>query len=674
MSPIDVTARLEQLRSEIRQHDHRYYVLANPIISDLEYDKLLNELKELEHQHPELVTADSPTQRIGDQPLSELTQVRHRMPMLSIDNTYTPEELKAFFDRTQKLLGTETIEWVIELKVDGVAASIVYENGVLTQAVTRGDGETGDDITHNVRTIRSLPLKLDGDNVPPRVEVRGEVYMLNSDLVKLNEQRAQEGLELFKNTRNVTAGTIRLLDPQICATRNLNFFCHGMGVCEGATWKTHVEFLEQVARWGIPTTPNYASKKDFNEVIEHCDAVIERLHEFDFEVDGIVIKVANFLQREKLGTTAKSPRWIIAYKFEKYEASTKLLKINVQVGKTGTITPVAELQPVELAGTTVSRASLHNSEEITRKDIREGDWVVVEKAGKIIPHIVRVEKHLRESELPEYPFPVECPSCTTKLIKDEGGVYIRCPNENCPEQLRQRLRFFASREAMDIEGLGEKLVEQLVQQGLIRSLGDVYRLTEEQVAALPRMGSKSAKNLIDGIQASKSRGLSAVLNAMSIRHVGQRVAQIIARKYLSLDKLCEASVEEISRVPEVGQVIAASVYKYLHSDAGQQLIADMKSVGVVLEQTEEVSSGQRRFEGMTIVVTGKLQRYSRDEIEKLIDREGGKPAGSVSKKTSFVVAGEDAGSKLEKAQQLGVKVITEDEFAAMVEGSGSVIQ
>lgn len=667
MSQSDIAARVEQLRTEIRQHDHLYYVQAKPVISDLEYDKLLSELKRLEQQHPELVTLDSPTQRIGDQPLSELTQIKHRLPMLSIDNTYTPEELKAFFDRTQKLLGNESIEWVIELKVDGVAASIIYENGILTQAVTRGDGETGDDITHNIRTIRSLPLRLEGDHVPARVEVRGEVYMLNSDLVKLNEQRAQEGLELFKNTRNVTAGTIRLLDPQLCATRNLNFFCHGMGACEGATWSSHVEFLEQVARWGIPTTPNYASKKDFNEVIEHCDAVIERLHEFDFEVDGIVIKVANFQQREKLGSTAKSPRWIIAYKFEKYEASTKLLKINVQVGKTGTITPVAELQPVELAGTTVSRASLHNAEEIARKDIREGDWVVVEKAGKIIPHIVRVEKHLRETELPEFPFPVECPSCTTKLIKDEGGVYIRCPNENCPEQLRQRLRFFASREAMDIEGLGEKLVEQLVQQGLIRSVGDVYRLTQEQVASLPRMGSKSAKNLIDGIAASKTRGLAAVLNAMSIRHVGQRVAQILARKYLRLDKLCEASVEEISRVPEVGQVIAASVYRYLHSPAGQQLIDDMKSVGVVLEQPEEVSTGSKRFDGMTIVVTGKLQRFTRDEIEALIDREGGKPAGSVSKKTSFVVAGEDAGSKLEKAQQLGVKVINEEEFAAMIE-------
>lgn len=667
MSQTEVAARIEQLRSEIREHDYRYYVQASPSITDLEYDQLFNELKRLEQQHPEFVTVDSPTQRIGDLPLSELTQVRHRMPMLSIDNTYTPEELKAFFERTQKLLSGEEIDWVIELKVDGVAASIVYEDGVLTQAVTRGDGETGDDITHNIRTIRSLPLKLQGDNVPARVEVRGEVYMLNSDLVKLNEQRAQEGLELFKNTRNVTAGTIRLLDPQICATRNLNFFCHGMGVCEGATWSNHVEFLEQVAAWGIPATPNYAAKKNFNEVIEHCDAVIERLHEFDFEVDGIVIKVANFAQRERLGATAKSPRWIIAYKFEKYEASTRLLKINVQVGKTGTITPVAELQPVELAGTTVSRASLHNAEEIARKDIREGDWVVVEKAGKIIPHIVRVEKHLRVSELPEFPFPVECPACSTKLVKDEGGVYIRCPNENCPEQLRQRLRFFASREAMDIEGLGEKLIEQLVQQGWIRSLGDVYRLTQEQVAALPRMGSKSAKNLIDGIAASKSRGLAAVLNAMSIRHVGQRVAQILARKYLNLDRLCEATVDEISRVPEVGQVIAASVYKYLHSAAGQQLIADMKSVGVVLEQPEEVSNDKRRLEGMTIVVTGKLQRFTRDEIESLIDREGGKPAGSVSKKTSFIVAGEDAGSKLEKAQQLGVKVLNEEEFAALLE-------
>ena len=667
MGQHDVAARIDELRREINEHDLRYYVQANPTISDLQYDKLMQELKSLEQRHPELIRSDSPTQRIGDQPLSELSQVRHRLPMLSIDNTYTPEELKAFIDRTQKLLSSEKIEWVIELKVDGVAASLVYERGILVQAVTRGDGETGDDITHNIRTIRSLPLKLPGDQIPERVEVRGEVYMLNSDLVKLNEQRAHEGLEAFKNTRNVTAGTIRLLDPQICATRNLHFFCHGMGACEGATWKNHMEFLEQVAKWGIPTTPSFAAKSDFSEVMEHCENVIERLHEFDFEVDGLVLKVSNFQHREKLGATAKSPRWIIAYKFEKYEAATKLLKINVQVGKTGTVTPVAELQPVELAGTTVSRASLHNAEEVVRKDIREGDWVIVEKAGKIIPHIVRVEKHLRESELPEYQFPVQCPACATTLIKDEGGVYIRCPNENCPEQLRQRLRFFASREAMDIEGLGEKLVELLVQQGLIKSIGDIYRLTEEDVAALPRMGQKSAKNLMDGITASKTRGLAAVLNAMSIRHVGQRVSQILARKYLVLDRLCEATAEEISCVPEVGPVIAAHVYKYLHSPAGEQLIADMVAAGVVLQQPEEAASGQRRLEGLTIVVTGKLQRFTRDEIEQLIDREGGKPASSVSKKTSFVVAGEEAGSKLEKAQQLGVKVINEEEFAALLE-------
>jgi len=667
VSSSKVAARVSELRQEIAEHDRRYYVLANPIISDLEYDRLLRELKDLEEAHPELITPDSPTQRIGDQPLSELEQVRHRVPMLSIDNTYTTDELKAFIDRTTKLLGGERIEWVIELKVDGVAASIVYENGVLTQAVTRGDGEVGDDITHNVRTIRGLPLKLLGDNIPARLEVRGEVYMLNSDLVLLNEQRSREGLEAFKNTRNVTAGTIRLLDPQICASRNLHFFCHGMGVSEGIESRGHIEFLKQVAEWGIPVTPNVAAKEDFKDVVDYCETVIERLHEFDFEVDGLVLKVNNFAQRDRLGATAKSPRWVIAYKFEKYEALTQLLKINVQVGKTGTVTPVAELKPVELAGTTVSRASLHNAEEVMRKDIREGDWVIVEKAGKIIPHIVRVEKHLRESELPEYVFPTHCPSCNTRLVKDEGGVYIRCPNDNCPEQLRQRLRFFASREAMDIEGLGEKLIELLVGEGLVTKLTDIYYLKQEDVAALPRMGPKSAKNLMDGIEASKARGLSSVLNALSIRHVGQRVAQILARHFRSVDSLQQATKEEISQVSEVGPVIAASVYNYLHHASGREILSELKKVGVSLEQPEEATSGNRRLEGKTIVVTGKLERYSREDIEKLIDSEGGKAASSVSKKTTFVVAGEDAGSKLEKAKQLGVKVITEQEFASLLE-------
>jgi DNA ligase (NAD+) len=663
----EVSERIAQLRSEIADHDYRYYVLAEPTISDLQYDRLMQELKDLEEKHPEFVSAESPTQRVGDQPLTELNQIRHRVPMLSIDNTYTTDELKAYFERTQKLLGTESIDWVIELKVDGVAASIIYEDGVLVQAVTRGDGVTGDDITHNIRTIRGVPLRLRGEKFPPRVEIRGEVYMHNSDLVTLNQQRAGEGLEPFKNTRNVTAGTIRLLDPQLCAARNLRFFCHGLGACEGATWTGHMEFLEQVAKWGIPTTPNVASRSSFTEVVEYCESVIEQLHEFDFEVDGIVIKVDRIEQRERLGSTAKSPRWVIAYKFEKYEASTRLLKISVQVGKTGTITPVAELEPVELAGTTVSRASLHNAEEVARKDIREGDWVIVEKAGKIIPHIVRVEKHLRKEELPEFQFPTHCPACHTKLVKDEGGVYIRCPGEHCPEQLRQRLRFFASREAMDIEGLGEKLVEQLVQRGLVKSIGDIYQLDVGTVAELPRMGEKSATNLIEGIQASKNRGLASVLNAVSIRHVGHRVAQLLAKRFGSLEKLKAASVEELSQVPEIGAVIAASLHSFLHGKYGSKILQDLVDSGVSMEQPQEVVSGSRKLEGMTIVVTGKLQNYTREDIEALIEREGGKAAGSVSKKTKYVVAGEDAGSKLDKARQLGVQILTEQEFSELLQ-------
>ena len=663
---------IDRLRDEIRYHDRKYYVEAQPEISDLEYDRLLQRLQQLEAAHPELITPDSPTQRIGDQPVAELTQVRHRVPMLSIENTYNTDELREFGRRTNRLLEGEPIEWVVELKVDGAAVAIVYEDGVLARALTRGNGVLGDDITHNVRTIGDVPLRLSGTDVPPVLEVRGEVYMTNSDLVALNEQQRAAGLPPYANTRNLAAGAMRMLDPRICAERRLRVFCHGVGYCEGLRSTKHMDFLHEIGEYGLPPTPLVQCFSSFDAAVDHCDRLVESLHELDFEVDGLVLKVNDFAQRQRLGATSKSPRWVVAYKWEKWEATTRLLAIKVQVGKTGTITPVAELEPVQLAGTTVSRASLHNAEEIQRKDIRPGDVVVVEKAGKIIPHIVRVEKHERTTELPAYRFPEACPACGTGLVKDEGGVYIRCPNISCPSQLKERLRYYAGRNSMNVEGLGETLIDQLVETGLVRSFADLYRLTEEQLIALDRMAAKSARNLItgkDGIVASKDRGLARLLSALSIRHVGARVAAVLAENFADLDELSQADQQRLSQINEIGEIIARSVYVFLHSDYGRETIEDLRSVGVSMKSLSPAASAAAGpLAGKTLVVTGTLSKYSRDEIETLIRQHGGRAASSVSKNTDYLVAGEKAGSKLDKARKLAVPIIDEAEFERLLGG------
>ncbi|MDZ4848262.1 MAG: NAD-dependent DNA ligase LigA [Pirellulaceae bacterium] len=658
---------IKNLRQQIRQHDHNYYVLAEPKISDLEYDHLLKQLMSLEEAHPEFASADSPTRRLGDAPISELTQVAHRLPMMSIDNTYSEAELRDYAQRTQKLLAGQPIEWVAELKIDGVAASIIYEDGVLTGALTRGDGEVGDDITHNIRTVRSLPGRLMTDRPPKTLEIRGEVYMTNDDLVKLNESRVANGEPAFKNTRNVTAGTIRLLDSRLCDQRRLRFFAHGIGYCEGFEPTDHRTFLEQIKGLGIPVTPNVFVSESIDEIVRHCSQWIESFHELDFEVDGIVIKVNSFKQRQTLGATSKSPRWVIAYKIEKYEAETRLLNITHQVGKTGTVTPVAELEPVELAGTTVSRCSLHNLEEIRRKDIRIGDWVVVEKAGKIIPHIVRVEKHRREAETIEYQFPTTCPACETPLVRDEGGVYIRCPSNRCIEQWKQRLRYFASRDCMYIEGLGEKIIDQLVNLRLVENFADLYALQIDQLTSLERMGTPSATKLVEAIKSSRDQGLARVLNGISIRHVGERTAATLAKKYRSIDALLAASEESLAQTEEVGETIAKSIFEFFQSDDGQAIVSQLRAAGVKLEAIDTPSqSASQLLSGLTFVVTGTLSQ-PREDIHAIIESHGGKTSASVSKKTSFVLAGEEAGSKLEKARSLGVGILNEDEFQKMIE-------
>ena len=667
-----VAQQLADLREQIRHHDRLYYVEAAPEISDLAYDRLLEQLRQLEQAHPGLVTPDSPTQRVGGEPVSDLLPVRHRLPMLSIDNTYSTSDLKAWGKRTEKLLrdggDARPIEWVLELKIDGVAVALTYEAGQLSLAATRGNGTVGDDITHNVRTIPAVPLALDLADPPPLIEVRGEIFMTNSALVTLNEAQTARGLPPFANTRNVTAGSIRLLDPRECGSRPLRFFCHGVGDTGDLPVSSQSDFYAWATSAGLPVAPRTRRFESVDGLIDAGTELIEQLHELDFEVDGFVVKVDRFDQQRQLGTTAKSPRWAIAWKFEKFEATTQLAGIRVQVGRGGTVTPVADLEPVELAGSIVRRASLHNADEVARKDIRVGDVLVVEKAGKVIPHVVRVEKHLRTKRLQAWQPPTECPECATPLVRDEEGVYIRCPNVHCPARQRERLKFFASRNAMDIEGLGDKLVEQFVATGLVNDYADLYRLTVDQLITLERMGKKSAENLVTQIAASRDRGLVRLLNALGIRHVGPRVAMLLARRFPSIDALRQAPVEELAAVHEIGDVIAASVHDWLASDYGRGVIDHLAAVGVTMEVPAEERASDGPLTGKTLVVTGTLARYTRQEAEAAIQQAGGRAVSSVSKKTDYLVAGEEAGSKLAKAEKLGVTVLDEASFEQLLSG------
>ncbi|MFM9058328.1 MAG: NAD-dependent DNA ligase LigA [Planctomycetaceae bacterium] len=669
-----VSARIARLREKIRHHDRKYYVEAAPEIADREYDRLVEELRSLEESHPDLVTPDSPTQRVGDEPIPELRPVNHRRPMLSIDNTYSATDLAAWGRRVEKLVrdggegADEPIEWVLELKIDGVAVSLTYDAGRLALAATRGNGVTGDDITHNARTIPGVPLVLDLADPPASIEVRGEVYMTNSDLVLLNEAQAQRGLAPFANTRNVVAGSIRLLDPRECAERPLRFLCHGVGDSTGLGADSQAGLLAWAASAGLPVAPGTQVFPSLDALVERGTEFIGELHALDFEVDGFVVKVNRFDQQRRLGTTAKSPRWAIAWKFEKFEATTTLAGIRVQVGRGGTITPVADLEPVELAGTTVSRASLHNADEVARKDIRVGDVLVVEKAGKVIPHVVRVEKHLRKHRHGPWKPPTECPECGTAIVKDPDGVYIRCPNVDCPARCRERLKFFCSRGAMDIEGLGDKLVEQLVATGLVQDYADLYSLTADRLAGLERMGKKSAAALVEQIAASRGRGLVRVLNALGIRHVGPRVAALLCERFPTIETLQAASEEELAEVPEVGPVIAASVHEWLAGDYGRRTIAGLAAAGVRLDVPAADRVHEGPLTGKTLVVTGTLEAFSRQEAEEAIRGAGGRAASSVSKKTDYLVAGAEAGSKLDSARKLGVTVLDEAGFVRLLRG------
>jgi DNA ligase (NAD+) len=659
--------RIGELREQIQRHDYLYHVLNKPAISDREYDALMAELKELEGKHPELVTGDSPTQRVGGEPIEAFASVVHAVPMMSIDNTYDEAEVRAFDVRVKKGLGGEEPRYVVEEKIDGIAVSLRYEGGVLKSAATRGDGKRGDDITVNARTIKAIPLRLRESKRRPEVlEVRGEIFMANADFAKLNAAREEAAEEPFANPRNATGGTLKQLDPRAVAERNLRFTAHGFGEVKPGIEGRYWEGLALLKELGLPTPGHAEEAKDVEEVIAKIEAFATVRHRLGFGTDGMVVKVDDFGQREKLGATSKAPRWVIAFKYPPDQVETVLEGVTWHVGKLGALTPVAELKPVFVAGTTVKRAGLHNIDQIQRLDVRVGDTVVVEKAGEIIPQVVKVVAEKRPGGTVAVEAPGVCPSCGAKTHKPADTPYILCINPACPTQLRRRLRWFTARGQMNIEHLGEALIDQLVEHGLVKTFADIYRLKKEQLVGLERMAEKSAQNVIDAIAAARERGLDRVLAGLNIRHVGNRVAFVLAEHFGSLDALGKASVEELSAVHEIGEVIAQSVHEFFHDPAGMDAVAQLKAVGV--NPVMAAKSAELPLSGKTIVVTGTLTRYSREEIKELISKLGGRAAGSVSKKTSFVVAGEEAGSKLEKAKELGVEVIGEEEFSRRIGG------
>jgi DNA ligase (NAD+) len=658
----DHVKRAAWLCEEIEKHNRLYYQEAKPEISDKEYDKLLKELVDLEKNHPELANANSPTQRVGGAPIDGFVTLKHRLPMLSIDNTYSPSELKEFDKKVCKGLGNDKPSYMVELKIDGVAISLIYENGILTAGVTRGDGEKGDDVTQNLKTVGGVPLKLNTKNPPALLEVRGEVYMARANFARLNEQRVKEGLDKFANPRNSTAGSLKLLDPKLCAARKLSLFAYAIGAMEGIQVKSQTETLKLLHDFGFPVNPNATQLDSIEEVVAHCESWNDKRHDLPYDTDGMVIKVNDLAQREKLGITTKSPRWVVAYKFAAEQALTRLLNIELQVGRQGTLTPVAHLDPVQLAGTTVARASLHNDDNLKTKDIRVGDMVVVEKAGEIIPYIVRSEPSLRTGKEKPFVFPKVCPVCGADVVKDAKGAFYRCTGTDCVAQLKRRVRSYAARNAMDIENLGEEIIEQLVDTGLVKTLADIYKLGLNQLANLERMGEQSSRNLLDGIAASKSRGLARLLTGLGLRHVGENVADVLARKFISMKAFAQANEEELAAIEGIGPERAASIRGWFANTTNQELIDSLEKAGIKMDESVSTVAPSSALAGKSIVVTGTLVKYGREEIERRLRDLGAKASGSVSKKTDFLLAGDKAGSKLEKARELGVRIITEEEF------------
>ncbi|MHC4067999.1 MAG: NAD-dependent DNA ligase LigA [Planctomycetota bacterium] len=661
----DPEKRIEQLKTEIRKHDRLYYVHNRPQITDGQYDRLFAELKALECDNSQLITPDSPTQRVSEQPVEGFENVRHAIPMLSIDNTYNSDELREFDKRLRKGLAGKDYSYVVELKIDGLAVSLRYEKASLVTAATRGDGRVGDDVTANVRTIKSVPLKLNGD-VPDVLEVRGEVYMPASAFLQLNKLREEAGEPPFANPRNAAAGSLKLLDPKITAERNLAFFAYSIGETSKPLadehWKTLFKLKNE---FGLPVNPNFPRARDIDEVIKICLDWEKDREPLDYQIDGMVIKLNRLDQRDILGATGRAPRWCISYKFAAEQAETKLLSIDVQIGKSGILTPVANLEPVLLAGTTVKRASLHNFDELDRLDVRPGDTVIIEKAGEIIPQVIQVQTKLRPKDAVPFKIPQNCPNCGKKVQKDPDGVYIRCTNKNCLAQLKERLKYFAGRGQMDIENLGQALIEQLIDTALVKNFADLYKLTAQDLVALERMAEKSAANVIDAVEKSKTQPLWRLVAALGIHHVGGQSAQILADHFGSLESIRSADVQTLENIDQIGPTMAQSIHDYFRDEQNSAVIDQLLAAGLKPKRPRKKSAG--KLQGKTIVITGTLENFSRTEIEQAVKEAGGKTASSVSKKTDFVLAGENPGSKLQKAQKLSVKIINEKQFMQMLE-------
>ena len=661
--------RIRRLRDKIAHHDRLYYVEARPVISDREYDKLMHQLKSLEQKHPELVTPDSPTQRVAGEPIAAFRTLTHSTPMLSIDNTYNSDEVREFDKRVRTALGDAKFHYLVDPKIDGVAVSLRYESGALAIATTRGDGRRGDDITTNVRTIRSVPLRLTGEGFADVLEVRGEIYWPQKSFTEFNRRCAAEGLETFANPRNGAAGTLKRLDPNIVAERGLAFMAHGFGEVSGAGVARSSELMDKLANWGVPVSHRRKVLGDIDAVLELIADWMTARAEVDYATDGMVVKVDELPLRERLGATSRYPRWCIAYKYEAERAETVLREVSFQVGRLGTITPVAHFDAVQLSGTRVSNASLHNFDQVERLDVRVGDTILVEKAGEIIPQVVQVIFEKRPPRSTQIVPPASCPDCGGKTIRDEGGVYLRCENPECPGQLRERLRFFAARGQMDIENLGPAVIDQLVDRGLVKHFADLYLLKMEDLVDLERMGKKSSENLLAAIESSKQRGLVRVLAGLGVRCVGGRVAELLTAHFDDIDALAAASADELTAINEIGPVIAQSVYEFFHGKAGREIIQRLKDAGVRMTAVgprprphPHAAGGALPLQGKSVVVTGTLEALSRQDAVSAITSAGGRAVSSVSKNTDFVVVGESPGSKVDKARTLGVEVIDEAEF------------
>jgi len=660
----DVKTEIERLREDLRRHNRLYYVENAPEISDAEFDRRMRRLQELEEAHPEFLDPDSPTRRVGGEPVDAFETVAHTVPMLSIDNAFDFDGLRKWDETTvRKKLPDEEVSYVAEPKIDGLAISVRYENGRLVQAATRGDGLHGDDVTANVRTVRAVPLRLHVGSPPAVLEVRGEVYMSEKEFQRLSREREEAGKPPFANPRNAAAGSLKLLDPRETARRRLAVWFYGVGAVEGVTFETHVDTLDYLKRAGLPVNPEVRPLDDIAAVIEYVQRFDKRRHQVGYGVDGVVVKVNDLSQVSRLGATSKFPRGVIAYKYGAEQATTVIEDIDVQVGRTGVLTPVAHLTPVQLAGTTVKRASLHNEDEINRKDVRIGDTVVIEKAGEIIPQVVSVVVEKRTGKERKFRMPGTCPVCAAAVVRLGEEVYRRCSNMSCPAQLKGRLKYFASRDAMDIEGLGPAVIDQLVEKGMVRDVADLYRLELGSLVGLERMAEKSSQNLLDAVDASKTRGLTRLLTALGIPNVGTTAAETLGRNYATLDALAAASVEELQEIQDVGPVMAESIVSFFTADENRRGIEKLRDVGVKMtaERPRRRPAGPD-LSGKTFVVTGTLQGFSRKEAEDLIKALGGKATGSVSAKTDYLVAGESPGSTLQKARDLDVRIIDEAEF------------